>query len=149
MHAPHSLDDASIAHIAGGLVDCTLPAAEWTHTAHFAAALWLLSHRPGFSATALAPLIQRYNLACGKANTDTEGYHETITRASLAAAAAALRAQPRAALPTVLDRLLAGPCGTSGWLLAHWTPELLFSPQARRHWQPPDRKPLPFPLLQG
>ncbi|MBB6228483.1 hypothetical protein [Polymorphobacter multimanifer] len=146
MHAPHVLDDLQIERIAAGLVDCSLPATEWTHAAHFAAALWLLRHRPGFNAAAMAPVIQRYNLACGNRNTDTSGYHETITRASLAAAAAALAAQPHAALPMVLDRLLAGPCGRSDWLLAHWRHETLFTPEARRHWVPPDLDRMPFPL---
>ncbi len=146
MHAPHILEDSAIEHIAASLFDCSLPTAEWTHAAHFAAALWLLRYRPGFNAAAMAPIIQRYNLACGKANTDSSGYHETITRASLAAAAAALAAQPHAALPTTLDRLLAGPCGQPSWLLTHWRHETLFSPEARRHWTPPDLKPLPFSL---
>ncbi len=146
MHAPHSLDDSVIEHIATRLIDCTLPATEWTHVAHFAAALWLLRNRPGFGAAAMAPLIQRYNITIGNQNTDTQGYHETITRASLAGAAAALRAQPNAALPTVLDRLLTGPLGKPDWLLVHWSHEVLFSPEARRHWCPPDRAPLPFPI---
>jgi hypothetical protein len=39
----HSFDsDAAIEGIARRLLDCSLPKAEWTHAAHFAAAFWLI-----------------------------------------------------------------------------------------------------------
>ena len=36
--------DEEIERIACGLLDLSLPKPEWTHRAHFAAALWLLAH---------------------------------------------------------------------------------------------------------
>jgi len=130
-----------IDRIGRSMADRTLPKAEWTHAAHFAAAVWLLAE-PGRDAPAEMPgLIRAYNTATGVANTDTEGYHETITQASLRAAAAALRGRTRAG---ALAHLLAGPCGRSDWLLAHWTRPRLFSPEARRAWVEPDLAPLPF-----
>ncbi len=145
-HAPHVLDDAGIERIAAGLVNCTLPCAEWTHAAHFAAAVSLLRHRPGFGAADMAVLIRRYNATCGKENTDSAGYHETVTRASLAAAADALAKHSGSSLPTILDRLLAGPCGQKDWLLRHWSHDRLFAPEARRYWVSPDLARLPYPL---
>lgn len=143
---PHaSLSDAGIARIASGVLDRTLPKPEWTHPAHFAATLWLLRHYPGFDGRRDMPAIIRgYNAATDTPNTDSSGYHETITFASLAAAQAALRSAPAAPLPIILDGLLAGPCGRSDWLMAHWTRALLFTPAARHHWVEPDRAPLPF-----
>lgn len=38
--------DAAIEHIALGVIDRTLPKTDWTHAAHFAAAVWLLRYRP-------------------------------------------------------------------------------------------------------
>jgi hypothetical protein len=38
----------------------------------------------------------------------------------------------------VLAGLMAGPCGRSDWLLAHWRRETLFSVAARRGWVAPD-----------
>lgn len=139
-----SLTCADIDRIGGGLLDRSLPKAQWTHAAHFAAALWLL-RRPGFEAVQEMPaLIRAYNTATGVENTDTSGYHETITQASLRAARAALDAAPDAPLSEVLAALLASPCGRSDWLLAHWSREALFSPAARRAWRDPDLQPLPF-----
>lgn len=139
-----ALSDGDIARIGAGLIDRSLPKAEWTHAAHFAAALYLLT-RPGIDAPRDMPgLIRAYNAATGGENTDTAGYHETITQASLRAARHALDAAPHAPLARVLADLLAGPCGRSDWLLAHWSREVLFSVDARRHWRDPDLQPLPF-----
>jgi hypothetical protein len=44
----------------------------------------------------------------------------------------------------LVNTLLAGPCGDKKWLLAYWSPELLFSPLARAAWIAPDRVELPF-----
>jgi hypothetical protein len=142
---PALANDAAIAAIAHSVIDRSLPKAEWTHAAHFAAALWLLRHAPGFDGPRDMPgIIRAYNEATGTANTDTSGYHHSITLASLRGAAAALAAAPDAPLHEVLATLLAGPMGRSDWLMAHWSAELLFSPAARHGWCPPDLAPLPF-----
>lgn len=139
-------DDTAIARIARGLLDHSLPKAEWTHAAHFAAALWLLRHAPAMATPgAMRGIITAYNAATGTANTDTSGYHHTITCASLRAAQAALDEAAGAPLGDVLARIMAGPCGRSDWLLAHWHAETLFSVRARRDWVDPDRATLPFP----
>lgn len=138
-------NDAAIAAIAMGLLDRSLPKAEWTHAAHFAATLWLLRHAPGFDgARDLPGIIRAYNAATGTANTDTSGYHHSITLASLRGAEAALAANPSAPLNVVLAAIMAGPMGRSNWLMAHWSTETLFSPAARHGWCPPDLAPLPF-----
>ncbi len=141
---PPQLSDSDIARIGAGVIDRTLPKREWTHAAHFAAALWVLT-RPHMDAFAEMPgVIRAYNQATGVPNTDTEGYHETITQASLRAARAHLDAQPHAPLSERLESLLSGPYGRSDWLLAYWSRGLLFSVGARRGWTPPDIQPLPF-----
>jgi len=138
-----SLTDADIERIGRGMAGLSLPKAEWTHAAHFAAALWLI--RSGVDAEAEMPrLIRAYNVTTGGENTDTAGYHETITQASLRATRAWLAARPGVSLAEALAGLLASPCGRSDWLLAHWSRERLFSPVARRAWTDPDLQPLPF-----
>ena len=138
------LTDTDIARIGEGVIARTLPKPEWTHAAHFAAALWLLS-RPGRDAFAEMPgLIRGYNEATGVPNTDDSGYHETITLASLRAARAHLEACTGQSLSAALAGLLAGPFGRSDWLLAYWSREALFGVEARRRWLEPDLQPLPF-----
>ena len=135
--------DPEIERLARAVLDRTLPKAEWTHAAHFATALWLMRHRPELHLpTAMPPIIRAYNEATGTANTDSAGYHETITQASLAAARRFLAAAPPAlALHDVVDRLMDSALGRPDWLLAYWSRERLFSVEARRGWVEPDLAP--------
>jgi hypothetical protein len=140
---PVPLSDPEITRIARGVLDRSLPKPEWTHQAHFAAALWLIRHQPGFDdARDMPGIIRAYNEATNTPNTDSGGYHHSITLASMAVARAALAAAPEAPLSDVLTTLMAGPCGQSGWLLSHWRRETLFSVTARRGWVEPDLAPL-------
>ena len=139
------LTDADIDRIARGVMNRSLPKPEWTHAAHFAAALWLLRDRGEAAFAEMPDAIRRYNEATGVPNTDHDGYHETITLASLRLANNALKtAGAGAPLSSILKNLLAGPAGRSGWILEYWSPEALFSVRARREWAPPDRQPMPW-----
>jgi hypothetical protein len=136
----HFPDDAAVARIGFGLIDRSLPKAEWTHAGHFAAALWLLRHEPeAVVRRRMPPMIRAYNEATGVPNTDDGGYHETITLASIAAARAFLDARPAPRpLHEVVDELMASRLGRPEWLLAHWSKDRLFSVEARRGWVEPD-----------
>lgn len=137
--------DAAIAMLAHGFLNCTLPKAEWTHAAHFATTFWLMRHEPERDLPRAMPgLIRAYNESVGGVNSDTAGYHETITQASLRAARALLATRAEEPLHEVVDALMAGPCGESGWLLLYWSRERLFAVDARRGWVEPDLQPLPF-----
>ena len=142
---PHTFSDVDVDRIGRGLLERSLPKTEWTHAAHFAAALWLL-RQPDIDALRDMPvLIRAYNEATGVANTERSGYHETITRASLRAARAWLDGRPRhASLSGSLNALLATEYGRSDWLLRYWSRSVLFSVEARRSWVDPDLEPLPF-----
>lgn len=138
------LTDTGIDHVALGLIDRSLPKSEWTHAAHFAAALWLLKRGGVRAMREMPPLIMAYNEATGVANSDTSGYHETITLASLRAAHSWLLNRPEAPLHVVLGELLASEIGRSDWVFRYWTRPLLFSVTARKSWVEPDLAALPF-----
>ncbi len=143
-------NDTEIARAGRKFLDLTLPKPEWTHAAHFAVTLWLMRHRTDLRLVQEMPgLIRAFNEATGTPNTDTSGYHETITQISLGAARAQLGVSPDKPLHAILDAMLASPLGNSKWLLDYWSRERLFSPEARRRWLPPDLKPLPFALEPG
>ena len=142
--------DADIIHIGEGLIAATLPRPEWTHAAHVAAAAYIVTVRPDLCAERDLPgLIRRYNLACGTENTDTAGYHHSITLASLAAVRAGLMLAPAGTLADKVNHLLGGVLGDKYWPERFWTRETLFSVPARRGWVAPDRAPLPFAVLPG
>jgi hypothetical protein len=131
--------DGEIIAIGHGLVTRTLPKSEWTHAAHFAATLWVLAHHPDWDAARTMPeLIRAYNEATGVSNSDTSGYHETITQASIRAARAFLVERREMPLYEVCNALIESPLGKSDWILTYWSRERLFSVEARREWVEPD-----------
>ena len=138
--------EVEILRIGEGLFASTLPRAEWTHAAHFAAALWLMRYRPDLDAAATMPsLIRAYNQSVGRVNDDSGGYHETITLASLRAARGVLGAYPPD-MPVwrIANALLSTNLANPNWLLEYWSRERLMSVEARRAWVEPDLKSLPF-----
>jgi hypothetical protein len=137
--------DDEVTAIGRGLVERSLPKSSWTHAAHFAATLWLMESRPVEEvATMLPGLIRAYNETTGTINSDTSGYHETITQVSLRAARAFRAVRAGTPLFAVVNELMASRLGRSDWVLTYWSRERLFSVEARRAWVEPDLDPLPW-----
>jgi hypothetical protein len=83
------------------------------------------------------------NDAHGTVNSDTNGYHETITRAYLLLIERGLTALPASNYLEVSVRaLLNSSLATKDALLPYYTREVLMSIAARRQWVEPDRSPL-------
>ena len=137
--------DADVAHIGEGLLSRTLPRSEWTHEAHLAATTYLLLRHPEINLDCELPgLIRRYNESVGGVNSDTEGYHETITRLFLYAVRLSLsEADLSEPLHELVNELLLSPMGRRDWPLRFYSPELLFSVEARRGLVQPDIAALP------
>ncbi|MEX6723251.1 hypothetical protein [Parapedomonas caeni] len=138
--------EADIARLATGLLDHGLTREDWTHEAHFAATAWLLRHRPDIDLTRELPgIIARFNVAVGGQNTDSAGYHETLTQFYIRAIRAYLagRAADEALLASV-NALVADTLAERGFPLRFWRRETLFSVAARRGWVEPDLAPLPW-----
>ena len=136
--------DAAIRGVATRMLERTLPRAEWTHEAHLATCAWLILERPDLRPERDLPgLIRRYNESVGGVNSDSEGYHETITQVSIRAVRAALARSEGAGLCERVNALLLAPEGRRDWPLRFYSRELLFSVEARRRWVEPDRAPLP------
>jgi hypothetical protein len=131
--------------LALGFLDHSLPKECWTNDAHWAGSLWLLRHRPDIVLERDLPdLIRAFNLAKGGENTDTAGYHETITQASIHIIR--LFAAHGASACATVNRLLASSYGRKDWFFDHWSKDVLMSPAARRAWVAPDVKALPLTI---
>jgi hypothetical protein len=137
--------DAEIVHIGEGLLARDLPREEWTHEAHLAATIYLLKRRPDIDVDAQLPgIIRAYNESVGGVNSDSEGYHETITRAFLHGVRLFLaEADIHEPLHELVNELLLSPMGRRDWPLRFYSPERLFSVEARRRFVPPDMAALP------
>ena len=137
--------DAEIARIGEGLIARTLPKPEWTHEAHLATTTYLLTRRPDIDVDKQLPgFIRAYNESVGGVNSDSEGYHETITRVFLHGVRLFLaEADPKEPLHELVNELLLSPMGRRDWPLRFYSPERLFSVEARREFVPPDIGALP------
>ncbi len=137
--------EAAATRVGEGLLARTLPRADWTHEAHLAATTYLLTRRPEIDLDAELPgIIRGYNESVGGVNSDSEGYHETITRLFLHGVrlflAEAHRAEP---LHELVNHLLLSPMGRRDWPLRFYSRDRLFSVAARREFVPPDLASLP------
>lgn len=141
----HFLTDDAVAHLGGGLLARTLPRDEWTHEAHLAATTWLVLRHPEIDLDAELPgIIARYNESVGGVNSDTEGYHDTITRSFLRAIRLFLEEVDRERpVHELVNELLMSPMGRRDWPLRFWSKEVLMSVEARRSFVDPDLRPMP------
>lgn len=130
------------------MLACTLPKIEWTHEAHLSTCAWLILERPDIRPERDLPqLIRRYNESVGGVNSDTEGYHETITQVMIRAVRAALARSEGRGLAERVNALLLAEEGRRDWPLRFYSRERLFSREARREWIAPDLLNLPPPVL--
>lgn len=137
--------DAGIVRLGEGLLACSLAKEDWTHEAHLAACLYLLTQRPDVNVDAeIAGIISRFNESVGGVNDDENGYHDTITRAWLAGVRLFIRAHPEGGLADRVNALLVSPMGRRDWPLGFYSRERLFSVEARRGFVEPDRAPMPL-----
>ena len=119
----HPLTSLELEDLAARFASCTLPKEEWTHQAHLTVGMW---HVERYGADAalerLRTGIRRLNDSHGTPNTESRGYHETITRAYVMVLAEFLAACPdEMPLAERVTRLLASPVSVARAAdLNHW-----------------------------
>ena len=139
--------DAAIRGLGERMIGRILPRAEWTHEAHLATCAWIILERPDIVPERDLPdLIRRYNESVGGVNSDTEGYHETITQVSIRGVRAALARSEGRGLAERVNALLLAEEGRRDWPLRFYSRALLFSREARLGWVEPDLGVLPVPF---
>jgi len=137
--------DAAVARVGEGLFARSLPREEWTHEAHLAATTYLVLRHPEIDLDKELPgFIRRYNESVGGVNSDTEGYHDTITRVFLHGIRLFLsEANPREPLHELVNELLLSPMGRREWPFRFYSRDRLLSVEARRGFANPDVAALP------
>src|SRR5689334_11851435 len=120
-----------IAKLVSAFEALSLPKAEWTHDAHVSVgAVYARRHGRAAALEKLRIAIPAYNVSVGGENTDTAGYHDTIT--AYYAGAAAHAVADAASDEEAVARALASEHLTREAPLKYWSRELLFSTPARR-----------------
>ena len=138
---PH--DDA-IRWVGEGFLARALPKSEWTHEAHISTTCWLILERPDIHPERDLPdLIRGYNVSVGGVNSETEGYHETITQVFIRTLRRKLANGTDGGLADRVNAVLLAPEGRRDWPLRFYSKERLFSVPARLGWVEPDLRELP------
>ena len=147
MRPEHLANPDALASFLTGFERGTLPKPEWTHGAHIAvAASYLFSSTAESVLPAVRERITSYNTAVGTANTDTSGYHETLTRFWLCIVEELLRQrEPGSRLDAA--RIAVAIFGQARTLhTLYYSGDVVRDSVARREWRAPDLLPLPCSL---
>jgi len=130
----------------------TLPKVQWTHAMHVTiGGCFYLRHGEAGALARLRPGIRRLNESHGVVNSDTHGYHESLTRLWIALIARFLdeyRAlHPRTARAAAIQALAESFGHRSRIFKEYWTSDVTSSREARALWQPPDALPPDIAVL--
>ena len=132
------IDDFIAAFEAG-----TLPKARWTHGAHLLTGACYV-HRFGESAATdrMRTCVRRYNEAVGGQNTETSGYHETVTVAWIKLLAKLLRESKPIGRAEFAHLAVERFQHDRGILRRYYDFDVVNSVDARKRWIPPTLAPL-------
>ncbi|MEZ5428844.1 MAG: hypothetical protein R2747_21545 [Pyrinomonadaceae bacterium] len=123
----------------------TLEKTDWTHAAHLTVGLYYCLHHPfGVAKNLMSDGIYWLNDAHGTPNTETSGYHETLTVFWLRTIAGFLEGHPGETSLAKLANGLLDRCHDTRLPLEYYTREKLFSVEARLGFVGPDLKVLPI-----
>jgi hypothetical protein len=131
--------DDEICKVIKGFEERTLSKSEWTHAAHLTVALfYCIVHPFGVAKNLMSDGICWLNDKHGTPNTDTSGYHETLTVFWLRTVANFVAENRRENTFFVLANKLLSEYSDSKLPLKYYSRELLFSKKARREMVEPD-----------
>ena len=131
--------DEEVDELAKAFETRMLPKSDWTHAAHLVVGLYYCYHNTLSEARNLvSERIRRLNVAHGTPNTDTSGYHETITVFWLETVNDYLEKTGRGKGLAELANGLLALCDDAHLPLKYYSRERLFSTEARRHFVEPD-----------
>lgn len=121
----------------------------WTHSAHLAVCIWYVWHYPIEELPdKLRTNIKKYNLSVGGKNTDTAGYHETITMFWICDAKEFIESNDFENPKEALDAMLATDRSKSDYVSGFYSKDLIKTVKARKRWVSPDEREYPLWGLQ-
>jgi len=139
------LECPDIGSLVEQFTNLTLPAAAWTHKAHLRVGVWHRYHHAEDQAIfLLRERIRAFNTAVGTANTDSSGYHETLTRLYVLLISEALHSiHGKGMSDEAICSHVVGTLADRALPLNYFSRERLFSAYARRQWIEPDLGQIP------
>jgi hypothetical protein len=138
-HNQESVPKNGVEKLVAQFIARTLPKAQWTHQAHLCAGLWHVVHHGADDAMSLLRTrIRAYNESVDTQNTETSGYHETITRFYVIVIEKFLLEADRTLPFEDLATQLITRYGHRELPLRYYSRNRLFSVTARLNWVEPD-----------
>jgi len=123
----------------------SLPKERWTHEAHIIVAMW---HNLNFEFKTAYQMMKSgiitYNEAVGTANTDSSGYHETLTRFWMLNVRHFMEKYGSREIDEICNDFLRSEFATKAFPMKFYSREHLFSVEARTNFVPSDLKPIDF-----
>jgi len=117
----------------------TLPKERWTHAAHILSGAWYVhSLGPDAALAEMRRRIRAYNEAVGTQNTDTSGYHETITVFWIRVLGAELARRPETTRAAFVSEAVEHFGPQRDILTRYYSFNVVKSTEARRMWIEPD-----------
>jgi hypothetical protein len=118
---------------------CQLDKIYWTHKAHLITALYYVLHFQGKAYEKLKPGIIKYNESQGTINSDSGGYHETLTIFWLKKTEEFIASYSITEFTDEnVEKLLNSEYCDKVFPLKFYSREVLMSVRARRNWVDPD-----------
>ncbi|OFZ23252.1 MAG: hypothetical protein A3D92_08980 [Bacteroidetes bacterium RIFCSPHIGHO2_02_FULL_44_7] len=118
-----------------------LPKEEWTHEAHLVVGIVYVTRYEFDRALALArENITAHNVAVGTINSDSSGYHESITRFWLEIIKRYLKARQYHSIEETVHLFLRSSAADKDLPMEFYSRERLFTTEARTNWVDPDKK---------
>ena len=138
-----------IEEIIAGFEAGTFPKEQWSHELHFLMALWYLHRFPAETAEDLIKNgIRNYNKKQGGMNTESAGYHETVTEFYIRVLTFFLNNFAEEKEFEQLWKIARKEEFTGkDYIFRFYSKEYLFDKKARKNWCKPDLRPFNFSEL--
>ena len=122
-----------------GFENGTFPATKWTHWSHIQMAVWYLKHYSLSEARVrIKEGIKKYNVSQGGKNTDSEGYHETITEFYIQVLTMFLLKIPlHCSMEEALQLLEIDEIASKSYVFKYYDKKLLMTKKYRLQWIKP------------
>lgn len=121
----------------------SLPKDDWTHGAHLTVGAWYVLNYPIEQAIDLIRNnIKSYNESIGGKNTETAGYHETITLFYMFEMDSFFKSISFETSSEALSMFFSSKIVSKEYPFMFYSTSLLSSIEARKNWMEPDLKPL-------
>lgn len=124
---------------------CSLTKEKWTHEAHLIVAIWYCkSYDLPKALNLLRYHIKTFNISVGTPNSDTQGYHETLTRFWLLVAANFVTLNEEKSFEDTAEAFINSHWASRTLAFSFYNKDNLFSTKARKEWVEPDLEKLPI-----